>query len=246
MSKLRNFVPKILKHYFRFITSKTLKIPYNRYGIPNEILSWLPLQGEISVIDIGASEGNFFHRIAQLYQIKEAILIEPLPKRVLELKEKYSAKPNYQIIDVAIESSRGEKVFYVSQEFDYVSSLLLLEDEEINNLQIKRPISIKIKTDTLDNIYRQSGLKTVDFIKIDVQGVEHLVLEYGRETLENTKLVFIEVSYRPLYKGSSTFFDIYSFFIASNFRLVNINHGYHSANGELLQSDALFVNNRFF
>lgn len=245
MAKLRASVPKIFKHYFRSIISKTLKIPYNRYGIPNEILSWLPQNSEITVIDIGASEGNFFQRIAQSYQIKDAILIEPLPNRVVELKEKYN-KPNIKIVDVAIESSLGEKEFYVAQEFDYVSSLLLLEDEELNNLQIQKPTSFKVKTDTLDNIYKLSGLNVIDFIKIDVQGVEHLVLEYGQNTLQNTKLVFIEVSYKPLYKDSSTFFDIYSFFMAHNFRLANINQGYKSANGELLQSDTLFVNNRFF
>lgn len=246
MAIAKTYIPKVFKHQFRKFVSNLLGIPYNKYGVPNEILTWLPLGDKITVFDIGASEGNFFHRIEQAYQIKNAILIEPLPERVIELKNRYQANANYKIIDVAIEAVIGEKEFYVSQEFDYVSSLLILEDEELRNLKIKKPKPIKIKTNTLDNIYQKSELTAIDFMKIDVQGVEHLVLEYGKETLKNTKVIFIEVSYKPLYVGSSTFFDIYTFLLSHNFRLTNINQGYKSADGELLQSDTVFVNNKFF
>lgn len=244
MINIKKYTPKILKHYFRLYISKILDIPYNRYSVPNEIIEWLPIKDAITIIDIGASEGNFFLRLEQTYTIKKGVLIEPLPNRVIELKEKYGTK--YDIIDCAISNIEGESEFYISTEFDYVSSLLELEESELAQMGIAKPKKVKIKTNTLDNIIGNPDIGIIDLIKIDVQGVEHLVLKSGINTIENTKMVYIEVSYKQLYHGSSTFFDIYNIFIANNFRLVNVTQGYKSSDGELLQSDVLFVNNKFF
>jgi hypothetical protein len=60
--------------------------------------------------------------------------------------------------------------------------------------------------------------------------------------LKNTKLVYTEVPYRPLYEGSSTFFDIYRFLNERNFKFVAISIAGKMI-GEIIQGDALFVNN---
>ena len=63
---------------------------------------------------------------------------------------------------------------------------------------------------TLDEIIAEVQLAMIDLIKIDVQGAEHLVLaRAGPHTLEKTGAVYTEVSFRPLYHGSSVFSDIY-------------------------------------
>ena len=57
-------------------------------------------------------------------------------------------------------------------------------------------INLKYKTlgfkfDDLFNIY---DLKFPNYVKIDVDGIEHLILEGGKRTLNNTKSILIEVS----------------------------------------------------
>jgi len=244
MIELKKIIPKIFKHYFRFYTSRLLKIPYNKHGVPNEILQWLSIKNEIIVIDIGASEGNFFLRLDKTYRIKYALLIEPLPNRITELKEKYGSR--FEIINCAISDKIGKSEFFISTEFDYVSSLFELSTQEKENMRIAEPQKVDINTKTLDKVVAGAKLNEIDLIKIDVQGAEHLVLKSGKNALKKTKLIYIEVSYKQLYADSSTFFDIYTILYDNNFRLVNSDEGYKSSNGELLQSDLLFINNEYF
>ena len=241
---MKKLVPKIVKHYFRFYTSKLLNIPYNRHGVPNEIVEWLPLNSKITVVDIGASEGNFFMPLTKSYSINAAVLIEPLPNRVVELKEKY--KDKYIIVNRAVSDTVGQSEFFISEEFDYASSLLKFNAEVLQNMQLSQPKKVIIETDTLDHIILEANIGNIDLIKIDVQGVEHSVIKSGTETLAKTKLIYVEVSYKMLYQNSSTFFEIYQLLTEQNFRMVNVSEGYKSANGELLQSDVLFANNKPF
>ncbi|MDQ1141883.1 MAG: FkbM family methyltransferase [Flavobacterium sp.] len=239
---LKKLIPKSIKHFFRKSISALLNLPYNRFSIPNEITDWLPLESKINTIDIGASEGNFFHRIAQSYQINRGVLIEPLANRIIELKKRFNGHPNYDIIECAVSSTDGEATFYVSPEFDYVSSLLNINDEELKNHNINQPKATTVQTHSLDYIYKNAGMELIDFLKIDVQGFELEVLKSGINALAKTKVVYIEASFKPLYVNSCTLFDVYSFMYTHQFKLVNVEQGYKSADGELFQCDCLFIN----
>jgi FkbM family methyltransferase len=223
-----------------------LKISYSRSGAPLEILKHLSKSNPITFFDIGANAGHFSLSISGEYQIEKGIIIEPISKLIPSLKKKFPDKKIFQIINVAVSDSNSETDFYIHNELDYVSSLLKIHNkiDELSALNIEEAPSTKIQTLTLDYIFKQQQLKQVDLIKIDVQGAEHLVLKGGVETLKNTKLVYTEFSFKPLYEQSSIFKDLYEFLYVNDFVLVNISPGYTSSIGELLQGDALFINKR--
>jgi hypothetical protein len=102
---------------------------------------------------------------------------------------------------------------------------------------------LKVRTEALDKVISECNVDQIELLKIDVQGAEHMVLQSGQDTLKRTRLIFIEFSYKPLYEGSSTFFDLCKIMTDHQFRLVNVQPGFKAKNGELLQGDALFVNN---
>jgi hypothetical protein len=54
-------------------------------------------------------------------------------------------------------------------------------------------LEIDVETDTLDNIVDEVGLDTVDFIEIDVEGAEGLVIKGSEKTLRKAKALLIEV-----------------------------------------------------
>ena len=91
---------------------------------------------------------------------------------------------------------------------------------------------------TLDNI--TADLPIIDLVKIDVQGAEHLVLAGAVETLAKSALIWTEVSFKPLYEGSCVFEEIYKTLDMAGFRMVSLDPGFRSADGELVQADALF------
>jgi FkbM family methyltransferase len=54
-------------------------------------------------------------------------------------------------------------------------------------------LEIDVETDTLDNIVDEAGLDTVDFVKIDVEGAEGLVVKGAERTLRKARALLIEV-----------------------------------------------------
>jgi hypothetical protein len=85
-----------------------------------------------------------------------------------------------------------------------------------------------------------ADLFSADLLKIDVQGAEHLVIRGGKNALSKTKLVWTEVSFKPLYESSSTFIDLYHALYELGFKLMEISPGFQGPYGELLQADTLF------
>jgi len=244
MRFIKQFISNKIKQEAKYLLLNILKIPYSRSALPLEILKWLPNNKPITFFDIGANTGNFSESIRGEYQVEKGILVEPTPGLIPVLEKRFADRLVYKIINAAVSDDNGQTDFYLNNDFDVVSSLLKIRNngDELKHLNIKTPVATKIKAFTLNSICNEQQLKSVDLIKIDVQGAEHMVLKGGLETLKKTRLVFTEFSYRPLYEQSSTFFDLYKIFTDNNFMLINMGNGYTSLNGELLQGDALFIN----
>jgi FkbM family methyltransferase len=243
MNLLKKIIPNNVKQEGKYLLYNLLNIPYNKFGIHTAITQWMPIDKPITLMDIGASEGNFSFAISRLYKIKRAVLVEPIPARLPHLNTLFPDN-KFEILNLAVSDKEGEAEFYIS-DYDVLSSLFKIKDDHNNHFNIGLPVKAMVKTSTLDKISSQSRLNEIDLIKVDVQGAEHLVLQSGLETLKRTKLVFTEFSYKPMYDGSSTFFDIYTILNHNNFRLVNVSEAYKLANGEIIQGDALFINNAF-
>ncbi|ASU33141.1 hypothetical protein MuYL_1243 [Mucilaginibacter xinganensis] len=199
----------------------------------------------ITFIDIGASKGEFSTALCKFYDVKKGVLIEPIIHNIDKLKEKFNDTSKFDIINVAVSDKTGQSEFFLSEDFDVLSSLFKIKDDHLSPFAISAPIKIIVNTETLDNIAKNSMLDIVDLIKIDVQGAEHLVLNSGLNILKSTKMVYTEFSYKPMYDSSSTFFDVFNILADNNFRMVNISTAYKLKNGEIVQGDALFINNVF-
>lgn len=73
-----------------------------------------------------------------------------------------------------------------------------------------------VATTRLDDIPEAAG---ADFLKLDVQGFELVVLEHALRTLETSLLLQVEVSFVDLYEGQPLFADIEPFLRAHGFAL---------------------------
>jgi FkbM family methyltransferase len=247
LNQLKRFIPNDLKQEVKYFLFNILKLKYSRSFVPLEILEWLPKNKPITFFDIGACAGDFSRNISGEYQIKKGILVEPVTKIIPELENNFPDKSRFLIINAAIADKVGEADFYISEDASFVSSLLRIDNKggELNSLNLADPFLTKIQMLTIDQIAGEQRLQEVDLIKVDVQGAEHLVLLGATDTLKKTKLVYTEFSFKPLYAGSSTFFDLYKIMYANNFILANVSNGYRSDKGELLQGDALYINKAF-
>ena len=195
------------------------------------------------MIDIGASSGEFTSNLGKICHIREALLIEPIPKRCEELRTRF-ADTDFKILCRAVGDKDAELQMEVLK-WDYSSSILPVLRSDANvtgeiDLAVAETISTHLST--LDDICLNTGTTgPVDLLKIDVQGAEHLVLKGASRTLQEVRAVWVEVSFRPLYEGSARFEAIYDLCRAAGFALANIDEGFRGQDGELLQADALFI-----
>ena len=66
-----------------------------------------------------------------------------------------------------------------------------------------------IDATTLDNLYHQSIIRELDFLKIDVQGSELDILHGGRDIINDNILgIQIEAEFKQLYKSQPLFAEI--------------------------------------
>ena len=218
-------------------------IPFSRFDLPAPLIQRFRSAGPINLIDVGASSGTFTDSINKFCGVHRAILVEPIPKRCEELQSKFP-KERFQIVSAAVGDQEGELKMDILK-WEYASSVLpavrALPDVSLGlDMEVAETITTRMLT--LDGICAQEHFdEPIDLLKVDVQGAEHLVLAGAKAVLPRVRAMWLEVSFRPLYVGSLTFEGIHDQCREAGFILANLKEGFRSANGELLQADALFV-----
>ena len=96
-----------------------------------------------------------------------------------------------------------------------------------------------MKITTLDRIIATESLPQPDLIKLDVQGFEMEVLKGAAATLQRTRWVLGEVSFRVFYEGQVLFSELAGFLATQGFEVCAFGHSMRSG-VPLAQVDALF------
>ena len=238
--KFKRILRKVfLKNKTVFINTNTFAFKISKYY--NKDIQY------ITLIDVGANRGIFFDELQKIFSnsIIEALLIEPIPECILELKKKYSKNKNVTIGEYAVSNVIENREFFINR-YDVTSSLLIFkyDSNELKDINTSINRSIKLITNTLDNIIieEQYDPKIIDIIKIDVQGFEDRILLGAKEILKRTKFIWIEVSFKPLYNGSCLFHDVHKVLCDLNFVLVEIIEEFRSPQDEILQANCLYKN----
>ena len=106
----------------------------------------------------------------------------------------YEDISNVSTYNIGLSNKTGEDVLYVPLGSNGErGGLNCIAKNPNGRLNIKNCDKIKIKTDTIDNLFLD---KKVDFIKLDIEGFEYYVLLGGLETIKKYK-PYILIEYMP-------------------------------------------------
>ncbi len=185
----------------------------------------------ISIVDIGAqnleNEEHIYSNLVSSKLPNRIIGFEPLEERCQERIDKASNRNSLSLFPTFI-GDGNQHIFYVNDP-DATSSLLPLNQELIDqfvDLEGLRTIRTEIaNTTTLDVAVEQE--KYVDFLKLDVQGAELMILQHALQTLSKTLVVHSEVSFFEIYKGQPLFSEIEHYMRSQGFYLVDLHPQCH-------------------
>jgi FkbM family methyltransferase len=130
-------------------------------------------------------------------------------------------------IPLALSNTVGESTIYVTKN-PMCSSLYVPNEPYLARFArlpelVNLDFTLEIETTTLDTFCVSEGIEEIDFLQIDVQGGDLLVLEGGVSILANSVLaVQIEVEFSPLYIDQPLFADVDTFMRKQGFTLFDI------------------------
>ena len=201
------------------------------------------------IVDVGAS-GGINSRWGNFTNYFKGILFEPDPRVYKQLKS--NASDNLLVLDTALLDLKTETVFYLCKKQELSSVFLpnfsLLEKfYDPDRFEVIK--KIKLNTDKLDTVLRKNRIKNIDFIKLDTQGSELLILKGSTASLQNAIGLQIEVNFIELYNNQPLFNDVDDFIRKMGFELFDIKRYFWKRNnsksfgnqkGQLIFGDALY------
>lgn len=162
------------------------------------------------VLHLGAHNG------AEVLHYKTAgfdrvVLVEPIPKYAAALRE----VPGVEVVEAAISSEPGRRVFYLT-EYDEGSSLLR---------PLYHPIDRLVEVDAVR--LADLNLEGLNVAVLDVQGSELDALNSG--PLDGFEVLIVEGTARPRYAGGATVGALDRYLTAEGFTVTGRYHHPHSA-----------------
>lgn len=188
--KLEFFIPTRIRVPFRYYAQKFLG------ALEPEMQFLRMLSGERKlVLDIGANRGIYAYALSKIAE--RVICFEPIPECSKYISDFKSDK--IEVISVALSDKPGKLEFYIP---------ILKGRLTLTRASLAKPDlpfeSIQVEIRTLDSFF----FPKIDFIKIDVEGLEAQVLRGGMNTLKRWKPnLLIEIDRRRI--SDDTFLRIF-------------------------------------
>src|SRR5690349_9090001 len=118
----KRLVPLRAKLWARGKATKLLGLPWNPHGVPISLMRRIPQGSPITLIDVGASKGDFTASMEEYCGIRKALLIEPLPERIAQCRARFVAD-RFTFVGAAATDHEGILEMDVLN-WDYSSSIL--------------------------------------------------------------------------------------------------------------------------
>jgi FkbM family methyltransferase len=168
---------------------------------------------ESIIFEIGAHFGSDTEKIYHLTSGATIVAFEPDPRN-FEMLKKRDIGEIATLENLAISDCVGEAEFYLSNGSSLTGYELFDKNEWSASSSLKEPLKhlerhpwvkfdkkVIVETISLDRYCRWKRIKGIDFIWMDVQGAEDLVLKGAQTTLLTTKYLYTEFCNEELYKG---------------------------------------------
>lgn len=182
---------------------------------------YFPFYTDSIIVDIGAHKGYFsIFASRNLSQKAKIISYEPSKDNFNIMNENLhdNAINNVKAFNIGIYSEKKEMVLYISKSennsiFDNYSSFLKeinIDEEKVNFI-------------TIEDIFKDNNLESIDFLKIDAEGSEYPILfNCNKENLKKIKTISVE--FHDLKNKDYSGLSLVRYLESNNFKVVKFIH----------------------
>lgn len=159
-----------------------------------------------TMVDVGAAFGEISLYFAKNFQEAKILAIEPSTSNFGIMKknlQEQSFNVNNIILENLAISDKTGKVD-LSTELKSENTIILNEENPAFAQGLKTE---SVKADTLENILKKHRINEIDFLKIDIEGAEPLLLPSVKKYSDRIKAIFIEFGSKRNYMEYLPFID---------------------------------------
>ena len=173
-----------------------------------------------TVFDVGANIGTWSYYVLRRNGNIKLYAFEPTPSIFEKLKENLKQWDLANLHKIALNSQDNICAFFCYDHHIFNSLIYLPHRKQIAaNKQGK----IDIETRSLDSFCQEHNINTIDFLKIDTEGAELIVLLGAQKLLKTNRIKVIQFEYNECSKmANATLQDIYQLLTSSNYLIYRI------------------------
>lgn len=158
------------------------------------MFTWL-VRGAGTVLDVGANSGLYAILAATAERKCRVFSFEPFPEALEWLKTNLRAnqlEDRVVVVDAAVGDLSGTSKLFIPEKQS--ANALETSASLVQTFRKKHSAVIDIRVEALDDYVARNNISSVDLLRADVEGAEHLVLQGGIRILkEHRPFCFVEV-----------------------------------------------------
>jgi FkbM family methyltransferase len=158
------------------------------------------------IIEAGAGNGEDIERYSNLYPNGRLYTFEPNPEQYKHVYQLVGNKPNVKLYANALgEKTNDVLTFHISKNngTPWGSSSLLKPKEHLKahpSITFEETVSVKIVN--LDDLVAKEQLTVIDFLELDIQGYEPIIVRSSPKTMSITKILYTEINTAEVYENN--------------------------------------------
>lgn len=176
-----------------------------------------------AILEAGSYHGETAVAMVQRWPGATIYSFEPVPELFEIAKKNTSAWRNIHLSELALSDKVGTAIFHLSAleenpDASVGSGSLLEPSHHLEGFPfIKFDKTIAVTTTTIDQWASVNQVNRLDFIWLDIQGLEFPVLKASPSILKTVRVIMAEVEFVELYKGQSLYAEIRPWLEAQGF-----------------------------
>lgn len=172
------------------------------------------------IVEAGAHKGKDTVEMARTWPEGMVHAFEPVPRLFEKLESRTKNYPNVRYYQSGLSDKSGRQEIYISSGASDGSSSLLKPKGHLKMYPtVYFDNTLEIDVVTLDDWSRENSIDRVDFMWLDLQGMELNVLQSGMQVIPTVKAIYTEVSRTETYENQCLYQELKDWLSSQGFRI---------------------------